>query len=187
MVGSPVFAKSAVWRIDPEKSAVTFVVLRGARVGAEGTFKKVQGNITFDSSNIALSTAIATIPIDTIETGIGARDSDLIGAKYFNSNVFPKATFTSRKIHFGPGGKYVVTGLFTLHGVAKTIDLLLTKPTITTHITGHKLLAASATAVIDQSDYGLSFKLLHPDGVLRINNKIMVKVSIEASADASRK
>lgn len=166
---------------------MTFVVSRGARICARGTFKKVQGSITFDSSDIPLSTVFATIPIDTIETGIGARDSDLIGAKYFNSSVFPKATFTSRKIHFEPGGKYVVTGLFTLHGVAKTIDLLLTKPTVATSKGGHKILATSATAVIDQTDFGLGFKLLHPDGLVRINNKIAVKVSIEASADASRK
>ncbi len=186
MVGSPVFAKATVWKIDPEKSVVTFVVLRGARIGAQGTFNKVQGNIAFESSDITLSKVVAAIPIETIETGIGARDSDLIGAKYFNSTVFPKATFASQKIHLGTNVKYAITGTFKLHGIQKTIDLLLTKPTITTSKTGRKILA-SAIAVIDQSDYGLSFRLLHPDGFVRINNKIAVKVNIEASADDSSK
>jgi polyisoprenoid-binding protein YceI len=186
LVSIPVFAKATVWKIDSEKSVVTFVVLRGARIGAQGTFKKVQGSITFDSSDIPLSTVFATVPVETIETGIGARDSDLIGAKYFNSSVFPKATFASQKVHLCTNGKYVVTGSFKLHGIKKTIDLLLTKPTFTISKTGRKILAASATAAIDQADYGLSFRLLHPDGFVRINNKIAVKVSIEASVDASR-
>lgn len=164
-----------------------FVVLRGARIGAQGAFRKVQGNITFDSSDIALSTVFAVIPIETINTGIGARDSDLKGAKYFNSSVFPKATFASQKVHLAMNGKYAVTGSFKLHGIQKTVDLLLTKITTATSKTGRKTLAASATAALDQTDYGLSFSLLHPDGLVRINNKIAVEVSIEAIADASRK
>ena len=67
-----------MWKIDPAKSTVSFVVFRGARVGARGTFKNVTGNIIFDPNSIAFAKVDASIPIDTIETGIGARDADLI-------------------------------------------------------------------------------------------------------------
>jgi polyisoprenoid-binding protein YceI len=187
LFGSPVIAKTSVWKIDSAKSTVSFVVLRGARIGAQGIFRNVQGNITFDSNDITLSKVFASIPIETIDTGIGARDSDLIGAKYFNSGAFPIATFASQKVRLGTNGKYFVTGLFKLHGFQKTIDLLLTKPTITSSKKGLKLFAASAKTAIDQTDYGLSLRLLHPDGFVRINNEIAIKVSIEASSSASRK
>jgi polyisoprenoid-binding protein YceI len=111
----------------------------------------------------------------------------LIGAKYLNSRSFPNATFVSQKVHRDARGKYVLTGIFKLHGVQKAIDLVLENPTISTFKTGRKTLAASATVAIDQTNYGLSFRLLHPDGFVRINNKIAVNVSIEAIEDTSRK
>lgn len=187
MAGSPVFAETTAWKIDTEKSEVTFGTFRGTRIAAQGTFNKIKGKILFDSSNISLSKVVAEIPIETLKTGIGARDSDLIGSKYFNSNVCPKATFTSQTIHCDKTGKYVITGLFKLHGIQKTLDLQLTKPAITISKTGHRKLAAAATTAIDQTDYGLTLRLLHPDGFVRIHDLIIVHVSIEASPEASRR
>ena len=67
-------------------------------MGARGTFKNVTGNIIFDPNSIAFAKVDASIPIDTIETGIGARDADLIGPKYFNAGRFSTAVFTAQKL-----------------------------------------------------------------------------------------
>lgn len=189
LASPPVIARATVWKIDPAKSTVSFVVFRGARVGARGTFKNVTGNIIFDPNSIAFAKVDARIPIDTIETGIGARDADLIGPKYFNAGRFSTAVFTAQKLRVANAandGKYVVTGLFKLHGVSRAIDLLMTKPTIISSANGRTRLVAAAATTIDQSDYGLNFDLLHPDGFVRINNKIDIKINVEAGPGSGR-
>ena len=152
-------------------------------MGARGTFKNVTGNIVFDPSSMASAKVDASIPIETIETGIGARDAALIGPKYFNAGRFPTAIFTAQKTRVATDGKCIVTGSFKLHGVSRAIDLLMLKPTIISSANGRRRLVAAAATIIDQSDYGLSFDLLHPDGFVRINNKIDIKISVEAVAN----
>ena len=184
LFATPAWAHSKLWTIDSSKSLVEFVALRGSRIGAKGSFKNIVGTIQFDGANLATASVAALIPLDSLESGIAVRDDDLKGPKYFNTALYPRASFNSLKLNRNKAGKYVLSGVFGLHGLKKNVDLTLTEPPQIVIKAGKQSLSISATGAIEQSHYGLTLKRLHPDGFVKVNDKIAIKVMVKANAVA---
>ncbi|MCC7529548.1 MAG: YceI family protein [Candidatus Melainabacteria bacterium] len=178
---SSAMARANAYKIDSSKSKVEFVVLRGMRVGAKGTFKNVTGTVRYSDKNISQSSITALIPIASINSGVAARDNDLKGPKYLNAGIFPQASFESQKVSKGKDGKFVVTGLFQMHGCKKLIVIRLPADPQLLRKGGVKMLSMTGFTNINQRDFGLNLLKLHPDGFVRINDVIGIKVQIEAS------
>lgn len=171
----PSLAKNKVWTIDKEKTRVQFITKRGPNTPAVGTFQNVKGSISYDGKNPETAKVNATIDTSTMKTGVNVRDEDVKSPRYLNCIKFPTATFNSKQIKKSKDGKYTITGEFNLHGVKKTIDLSMDLPKIT-----GETLSAVATTRLDQRDYKLNFKAMHPDGVIRIDDVILIKILIWA-------
>jgi len=168
-------AKNKVWTIDKAKTRIQFITKRGPNTPAVGTFQNVKGTIWYDGKNPQLAKVNATIDTSTMHTGVNVRDEDVKSSKYLDCIKFPSASFDSQTIKKNKDGKYTMSGEFKLHGVKKVVDLNLEMPEIK-----NKSLTAVATTRLDQRDYKLNFKLMHPDGVIRIDDVILIKVLIWA-------
>lgn len=171
----PSLAKNRIWKIDTNKTRIQFITKRGPNTPAVGTFKNVKGTISYDGKNPETAKINASVDTSTMSTGVNARDEDVKSPRYLDCIKFPEATFSSQKIKKVKDGKLVLTGEFKLHGVKKVVDLNLEPPKIE-----GKTLAATATTRLDQRDYKLNFKAMHPDGVIRIDDVILIKVLIWA-------
>lgn len=171
----PSLAKNKVWTIDKEKTRVQFITKRGPNTPAVGTFQNVKGSISYDGKNPETAQVNATIDTSTMSTGVNVRDEDVKSPRYLNCIKFPTAAFNSKQIKKNKDGKYTMTGEFKLHGVKKIVDLSMDVPKIT-----GKTMSAVATTRLDQRDYKLNFKAMHPDGVIRIDDVILIKILIWA-------
>lgn len=171
----PLLAKNKVWTIDKEKTRVQFITKRGPNTPAVGTFQNVKGSISYDGKNPETAQVNATIDTSTMHTGVNVRDEDVKSPRYLNCIKFPTASFRSQKIKKNKESKYTMTGEFNLHGVKKIVELNMEMPKIT-----GKTLSAVATTRLDQRDYKLNFKAMHPDGVIRIDDIILIKILIWA-------
>lgn len=171
----PSLAKNKVWTIDKEKTRVQFITKRGPNTPAVGTFQNVKGSISYDGKNPETAKVNATIDTSTMKTGVNVRDEDVKSPRYLNCIKFPTATFNSKQIKKNKDGKYTIIGEFNLHGVKKLVDLNMDLPKIT-----GKTLSTVATTRLDQRDYKLNFKAMHPDGVIRIDDVILIKILIWA-------
>lgn len=171
----PSIAKNKIWKIDKEKTRIQFITKRGPNTPAVGTFKNVKGTIAYDGKNPETSKISATIDTSTMSTGVNVRDEDVKSPRYLDCIKFPSASFVSQKIKKEKNGKFTLTGEFKLHGVKKVIDLNLEMPKVE-----GKTLSAVATTRLDQRDYKLNFKAMHPDGVIRIDDVILIKVLLWA-------
>ncbi|MBI2809972.1 MAG: polyisoprenoid-binding protein [Candidatus Melainabacteria bacterium] len=181
LIASPAaFARINTYTIDSSKSTVAFTVLRGTDPGLEGTFKNVRGSIRFDDANIAASSINALVPTGLINTGIGARDTDLTGAKYFDCAKFPQAAFQSKNITKTKDGKLLILGFFQLHGIKKPLTIKVNHAPHVVSKNGKKALSVAGTTAINQEDFGLNLLKLHPDGFVRIDKMIEIKLSIVA-------
>jgi polyisoprenoid-binding protein YceI/cytochrome c553 len=184
LFATPALALSKSWTIDSSRSLIEFVALRGSRIGAKGSFKNIAGTIQFDGANLTTASVAAQIPLDRLASGIAVRDDDLKGPKYFNTALYPRASFNSLKVNRNKDGKYVLSGVFGLHGLKKNVDLTLSEPPHIVTKAGKQSLSISATGTIEQSQYGLTLKRLHPDGFVKVNDKIAIKVMITANTVA---
>ena len=69
-----------------------------------------------------------TIDVNTVDTGVAGRDSDLKSPNFFDVAQFPTATFVSTSIAKNGSG-LTVSGNLTLHGVTKPVVLQVEGPT----------------------------------------------------------
>lgn len=92
-----------------------------------GSFKGLQGNISFDPNNLAASHLEVSIDAKTINTGIDARDKHLRKSDYFDVENYPQIKFVSVKISPSTkSGTLFIFGKLTIKNVTKDISFPFT-------------------------------------------------------------
>jgi len=98
----------------------------------EGGTAAVTGSFTLDPANLEATTGKIAIPVASMQTGIEMRDKHLKEKDWLDGEAYPNITFEIKKLSAvsvtsSGGGKGVAKataeGTFTLHGVAKTMNI----------------------------------------------------------------
>ncbi len=115
---SPVFADQEAYRIDDSHSFANWS-LRHVAAKTSGTFSDIKGNILIDKSNLANSSIEVKINMLSVNSSHAKRDKHIKEADYLDTDKFAEMTFVSKKIVAKSATEGVMTGVLTLHGVAK--------------------------------------------------------------------
>ena len=92
---------------------------------AEGIFKTLKGDITFDENNVAASSCNFTIDVKSINTGNGTKNKHAVSANWFDADQFPEIKFSSNKF-MKTGKGYSVSGTMEIHGTKKEMTIPFT-------------------------------------------------------------
>ena len=175
-------AQTAQWKIDPMHSEADFAIKHMAISTVHGSFHGLSGVITFDPANVAKSSVEATIPVDTVDTGVAPRDNDLKSPRFFDAAQFPTMTFKSTSVHKA-GDHYDVAGDLTLHGVTKPVVLKLEEPgkeeTGMDKKSVHR--GFTATTTINRQDFGLTFNGTLSSGDAVLSDEVKIEIDIDAA------
>lgn len=121
-----VIGKTQNYLPQDNKSSVNFFI-KNVGINVKGDFKGLQGLIHFNELDLASSLFDIFIDVNTINTGISARDSHLKKADYFDVQKFNTIRFTSRLIvNTGTPDFYTVTGTILMKGKKKDISFPFT-------------------------------------------------------------
>jgi len=90
-----------------------------------GTFKGLQGNITFDPANPASAAFDVTIDASSVNTDNSLRDGHLREDSYFDVKHYPKIHFVSTQVN-GQNGSYKITGNLTIKKTTKVVSFPFT-------------------------------------------------------------
>ncbi|GAC1368810.1 MAG: YceI family protein [Aquirhabdus sp.] len=114
--------------IDAAKSTVTAT---GKQLGVPvtGKFKKITGDVVFNSAQLAQAKARIDIDVASYDMGMADYNQNIIGADWFNAAKFPKASFVSTGIKAAGANSYTVTGQFTLKGRVQNVAFPVTVKT----------------------------------------------------------
>ena len=116
------WSQTSTWVSDPNHSEVDFSISHLSVSKVHGRFGQVKATILYNEADVTKSTVTATIGVDTVNTGVDARDNHLKSADFFNVAEMQKATFVSTSVAKN-GDKLAVSGNLTLHGVTKPVVL----------------------------------------------------------------
>jgi polyisoprenoid-binding protein YceI len=125
----PAHAAAPNWSVNKASSHLGF----GATVsnqGIKGEFRRWDAQITFDPKALDQSRVSATIDMGSAVTGDATRDQSLPTADWFDSAVFPRATFVASSFKDLGGGHYQAIGDLTLRGVHHPVVLPFTLRTV---------------------------------------------------------
>ncbi|TAF64201.1 MAG: YceI family protein [Cytophagales bacterium] len=106
----------------PQKGSVSFTI-RNAGFNVDGQLYGMTASVYFDLQNLQSATISASVDVNTLETGITARDKHLKAADYFNVAQYPTIRMKSVSFLHKGGGQYVGTFDLTIKGTTKTVQM----------------------------------------------------------------
>ena len=115
---SHAIAEPEAYRIDDSHSFANWS-LRHVASKTSGTFSDITGKILIDRDNLANSSVEAKINMLSVNSSHAKRDKNIQKADFLDVVKFAEMTFVSKKIEAKSNTEGVMTGVLTMHGVAK--------------------------------------------------------------------
>lgn len=169
-------AQASTWVSDPNHSEVDFAITHMSVSKVHGRFGNVNATVEYDAADITKSRVRASIDVNTVDTGIQARDADLRSVTYFDIASFPTAIFTSTSTTKN-GNDFLIAGNLTLHGVTQPVVLEVEGPTAPVTDRQNRVHCGySATATINRLDFGIAPKM--PAAMLGDEIKLTIELDV---------
>lgn len=174
-------AQASSWTIDPSHSEADFAVKHMGISTVHGSFRGVSGTIKFEAGNSAVWSVDATIDVNTVDTGVAARDKSLRSADFLDVTKYPTMTFKSTSVKT-ENASYLVTGDLTLHGVTKPVTLTLEAPGNDQVGMDAKSVhrGFTATTTINRKDFGVMWNGKLKSGDAVVGDQVKIELDIEA-------
>lgn len=110
-----------------EESSVKFKIKNFGFNTVTGSFKGIQGTITFTPENPGASSMNVTVDSKTVNTGINLRDNHLRKEEYFDVKKHPSIRLVSSRItQTSKTGTFFMTGKLTIKNVTREISFPFT-------------------------------------------------------------
>jgi polyisoprenoid-binding protein YceI len=168
------------YNIDPAHSIIGFSIRHLEINWVEGRFKDFKGLIHFNDADVTKSSVEFTAKIESIDTGVEARDKHLRTADFFDAAKYPEMTFKSTRIERKGKDAYVLYGDFTLKGVTKQIQLPFTITGAIKDPWGNTRFGINAQTRINRRDYGIDYGNAMANGGFDVGNEVTIDLQLEA-------
>ncbi len=118
LVCSHALAEPDAYRIDDSHSFANWSI-RHVASKTSGTFSDIKGKILIDVNDLTKSSVDAKINMLSVNSSHAKRDEHIKKPEYLDVEKFAEMTFLSKKIEASSNAEGVMTGVLTMHGVAK--------------------------------------------------------------------
>jgi polyisoprenoid-binding protein YceI len=168
-----------LYTIDTAHSSAQFSVVHLAISKVNGEFRKVSGTVYFDPANPEKDKIDAVVDTTTVSTREDKRDEHLKSDAFFDVAKYPTMTFKSTSAS-KQGGKLLVMGDLTLHGVTRPVTLEVEGPSAEIKDPfGNFKVGASATTKINRKDFGLTWNKALDGGGVMVGDEVTVNIDVE--------
>ncbi len=174
------------YKIDSAHSVIGFSIRHYEISWVKGRFKSFSGTIRYDERDVTKSSVEFTAKIESIDTGVDARNAHLRTADFFDAAQYPDMTFKSTRVERKGRDQYVLHGDFTLRGVTKPISLPFTMTGAIKDARGNTRFGISAQTKINRRDYGFTWGKAMENGGLDVGNEVTIDLQLEAVKPAPR-
>jgi len=174
------------WYIDPSHTAVNFSVKHMMVTTVRGSLGKVRGRIELDPEYPEKGDFEISATVKGISTGDARRDGHLQSADFFDAEKYPEITFKSNAVFPKGAGHYTASGDLTIREVTRPVSFDIELIGVVANAQGGQHLGAAATLTIDRTDFGLTWNMPIPNGVL-VGDKVKIEVDLEAVDEATAK
>ena len=173
------------YKIDPAHTVIGFSIRHNEITLVSGRFKDFTGAIHYDDKDVTRSSVEFKAKVESIDTGVEARDKHLRTADFFEVEKFPELTFKTTSVA-RKGKSYILTGDLTLKGVTKQIALPFTITGAIKDARGNTRIGIAAQTTIDRRDYGITWGHALPGGGFDVAHDVMINLQLEAIQPAPK-
>jgi polyisoprenoid-binding protein YceI len=172
-----VAAKPVRYQLDPNHTVVLASWSHMGYSHPSANFGQASGTLVYDADDVAKSSVEVTLPLAGLDTFVPRLDEHLRSADFFDAARYPAITFKSNMVHDMGGGKLMIMGDLTVHGVTRpvTLDATLNKAEFNAMYKANAI-GFDATATIKRSDFGVG------GGVPMVGDEVAIRITTEAKA-----
>jgi len=175
LASSLALAEADAYRIDDSHSFANWTI-RHVASKTSGTFSDIKGKILIDAKNLANSSVEAKINMLSVNSSNVKRDEHIKKDEYLDAAKFAEMTFISKKIEASSNTEGVMTGILTMHGVAKEMTFPFKVLGFGSDPWGGYRAGFEAHTSLKASDFGFAWPL-KPDAP--VGNDIEITLLIE--------
>ncbi|WP_303970523.1 YceI family protein [Sporosarcina ureae] len=166
------------WKVDRIASTVGFSVPHMMVSTVTGTFEEFSGELQGNIADLTKSKINFQVIVPSIQTKNRDRDLHLCSKDFFDAQIFPQMTFTSRSIYNDTDGKYQMSGDLTVKNTTKRAVFYITPKEVT--IFGATYLVEGE---IKRKDFGLMWNRAIEAGGVMVGDVIDIQMTIVVSKD----
>lgn len=167
------------WMVDPVHSDVQFKIKHLVISTITGSFKNFEGGATSDLNNFENAEIHFSLDVDSINTNQDMRDAHLKSADFFDADQFPHITFQSNYFHKAKGDHYKLSGLLTLKGITKPIELDAEYGGTERDADGKVRIGFEVEGRLSRQEFGLNYMQLTETGGLLIGEDVKLIANIQ--------
>lgn len=169
------------WTLDPSHTSLSFSVRHMGIFTVRGRFRNVAGTIETDDRG-RLTRIDATIEAASIDTAEPKRDAHLRSPDFLDAENHPTLTFACDHIEPIDDVRYRVHGHLTIRGVTRPVTFEVETTLPVKDPWGNRRAGATARAVINRKEWGLTWNQVLEMGALLVGDEIEVALDAEAVA-----
>ncbi|MCE4024872.1 MULTISPECIES: YceI family protein [unclassified Microbacterium] len=174
--------RSGTWTLDPAHSEVTFSVRHMMISKVRGTFG-VKSATLVAPENPLEARVEASVDVTSLDTGDAGRNGHLMSADFFDAEKYPTMDFVSTGAR-AEGGDLFVDGDLTIHGVTKPVTFELDFGGFGSDPYGNYKAGASAKAVINREDFGLTWNAALETGGVLVGKDVTITLDLQGALQA---
>ena len=141
-----------------------------------GTIPIANASVQLDPPSQIPVAVTAQLDASNVDTHNDQRDGDLKSPHFFDVATYPTIKFISTKVDGTDPKHFTITGDLTMHGQVHPVTLDAQVVAAGKTPRGQMLIAYSATATIDRTQWGMTY------GPLIVGNNIDLSINAEAEA-----
>ena len=167
----------AKWILDPSHSEVLFKVRHLMISNVKGEFRKF--SVEVDGNDFRQDHIKVQIQTESVFTNDDNRDTHLRSADFFDSANHPEIHFESSKITKISEEDYTLSGMLTIKGISREIDLNLTFNGTKKDPWGNEKAGFSVNGNINRNDWGLTWNAALEAGGLLVSEMVQLSADIQ--------
>ncbi|MEZ4758730.1 MAG: YceI family protein [Flavobacteriales bacterium] len=171
------------WAIDPAHSEVQFKVKHLMISTVTGSFKQFGAEAELESDDLTNAQVSFWADTASIFTNDEKRDAHLRSPDFFDSEQFPKLTFTSTRIE-GSGSSWKVTGDLTIKGVTKPVTLDVEWSGQAKDPWGNTKAGLNLSGKIDRKEWGLTWNAALETGGVLVSDEVRILCEVQLAHQA---
>ncbi|HEX8123726.1 MAG TPA: YceI family protein [Solirubrobacteraceae bacterium] len=165
---------AGTWKVDPTHSNVGFEVDYVAGV-FRGDFEPFDA--TLEASESGELSLRGSAEVGAIRVRSPQLAGHLQSPDFFDASRTPLLEFTSDRIEVD-GDRIRVSGKLTIRGVERPVRLFGSISGPTQHFMGHTMVAMELSAMIDRTDFGLTWNQRLPNGGMALADDVRINATL---------
>lgn len=170
----------STWNVDATHTTLEFSARHMMITTVKGRFSQVEGTVALsDNGTPAVQ---VSIPVASIDTGVGQRDDHLRSADFLDAEQFPTIGFSSTGVEgsfANPGDTFTLKGDLTIRGGTHPVALEVTYEGEGQDPWGGTRRSFTARGVLDRRDFGLTWNQALETGGVLISNEVKLAFDVQ--------